>query len=55
MRSRRTAYFQTNPSLPVVLATTGSMIFLGATPFIPGLNYGLQFVNQAGVTCYINP
>lgn len=54
LRSRQTAYIQTNPSLPVIIATCASMVLLAATPFIPGLNYGLQFVNQTNVTCYLN-
>ncbi|MCQ3908967.1 MAG: hypothetical protein MJ200_05650 [Mycoplasmoidaceae bacterium] len=46
---------QTNPSLAVILSTSVAMVLLMIVPFIPGLNYGLQFVQQPGVTCHLNP
>ncbi len=54
LRSRQTTYIQTRPSLPVLISTTTSTIILAATPFIPGLNYGLQFVNQTNTSSDLN-
>ncbi|XQP55633.1 MAG: magnesium-translocating P-type ATPase [Mycoplasmoidaceae bacterium] len=53
LRSRKTAFIKTNPSLPVVLATVASTIVLAAVPFIPGLNYGLQFAGNDFI-CNLN-
>lgn len=55
LRSRRTAFIQTNPSLPVVLSTTAAAVFLSVTPYIPGLNYGLQFTEEAESVTNLNP
>lgn len=46
LRSKKCAFIQTNPSLPVVMSTSLSTIFLISTPFIPWVNYGLKFVNH---------
>lgn len=54
LRSRKTAFIQTNPSLPVVLATGASALFLAAVPFIPGLSFGLQFSNNPGIISGLN-
>lgn len=55
LRSRRTAFIKTNPSLPVVLSTGVSTIFLAAVPFIPGLSFGLQFTDQPAQSAGLNP
>ncbi len=55
LRSKKCAFFQTNPSIPVVMSTLFSTVFLISTPFIPWINYGLKFVKEQNVISEINP
>ena len=55
LRSRKIAFVQTNPSVPVVLSTVASTVLLSAVPYIPGLNYGLDFTNDVDKATDLNP
>lgn len=55
LRSRMTAFVKTNPSLPVILATGASAVFLAAVPFMPGLSFGLQFTDNPTAYSGLNP
>lgn len=46
LRSRRTAFIHTMPSKGVVISTLASAAVCMSVPFIPGINMGLQFVQE---------